>query len=120
MARRFVILEHDHPYLHWDLLLEEEFSARTWRLLRKPCLGEPIGAERLADHRLMYLDYEGVVSGDRGSVKRFLAGTWEPISEQTGLLTFKLRGRSVTESVVIRTLDDGRLFVSFAKEETSV
>ncbi|RLS73211.1 MAG: hypothetical protein DWI01_03100 [Planctomycetota bacterium] len=114
MPRRFVILEHDHPFLHWDLLLEEECSARTWRLLRKPCLGEPIAAEPLPDHRLMYLDYEGVVSGDRGSVKRFLAGTYQPMSDQTGVLAFSLFNNSFAESVLIRTLTDGRLFVSFA------
>ena len=114
MPRRFVILEHDHPFLHWDLLLEEECSARTWRLLRKPCLGEPIAAEPLPDHRLMYLDYGGVVSGDRGSVKRFLAGTYQPMSDQTGVLAFSLFNNSFAESVLIRTLTDGRLFVSFA------
>ena len=114
MPRRFVILEHDHPFLHWDLLLEEECSARTWRLLRKPCLGEPIASEPLPDHRLMYLDYEGVVSGDRGSVKRFLAGTYQPMSDQTGVLAFSLFNNSFAESVLIRALTDGRLFVSFA------
>ena len=114
MPRRFVILEHDHPFLHWDLLLEEECSARTWRLLRKPCLREPIAAEPLPDHRLMYLDYEGVVSGDRGSVKRFLAGTYQPMSDQADVLAFALFDNSFAESVLIRTLKDGRLLVSFA------
>ena len=114
MPRRFVILEHNHPFPHWDLLLEEECAARTWRLLRKPCLGEPIAAELLPDHRLMYLDYEGVVSGDRGSVKRFLAGTYDAMADQTGVLVFALWGNSFAESVLFRTLTDGRLFVSFA------
>ena len=114
MPRRFVILEHDHPFLHWDLLLEEEYSARTWRLLRKPCLGEPIAAEPLPNHRLMYLDYEGVVSGDRGTVKRFLAGTYQPLSDQTDVLAFVLLDNSFAKSVRMRALEDGRLFVSFA------
>jgi hypothetical protein len=114
MPRRFVILEHDHPFLHWDLLLEEESSARTWRLLRKPCLGEPIAAEPLPDHRQMYLDYEGLVSGDRGTVKRFLAGTYELVSEHAGVLAFTLLDNKFAVSVLIRTLKDGRLFASFA------
>ena len=114
MPRRFVILEHDHPFLHWDLLLEEESSARTWRLLRKPCLGEPIAAEPLPDHRLMYLDYEGVVSGDRGSVQRVLAGIYETMTDQKDVLALALSGGGFAESVLIRTLKDGRLFVSFA------
>jgi hypothetical protein len=114
MPRRLVILEHDHPFLHWDLLLEEEYSARTWRLLRKPCLGEPIAAEPLPNHRLMYLDYEGVVSGDRGTVKRFLAGTYQPLSDQTDVLACVLLDNSFAKSVRMRALEDGRLFVSFA------
>ena len=114
MPRRFVILEHDHPFLHWDLLLEEECSARTWRLLRKPCLGEPIVAEPLPDHRLIYLNYEGVVSGDRGSVQRIIAGTYEPMTDQPDVLSFALLNNCFAESALFRTLNDGRLFVSFA------
>jgi DNA polymerase Ligase (LigD) len=114
MPRRFVILEHDHPFLHWDLLLEEECNARTWRLLRKPCLGEPIAAESLPCHRLMYLDYEGKVSGDRGTVKRFLAGMYERMSDPADVLAFTLLDNRFAVSVLIRTLKDGRLFASFA------
>lgn len=114
MPRRFVILEHDYPFLHWDLLLEEECSARTWRLLRKPCLGEPIAAEPLPDHRLMYLDYEGVVSGDRGSVKRIIAGTYEPISVDPEVMALGLSDNNFAVSAVIRTQTDGRQLVSFA------
>ena len=114
MPRRFVILEHDHPFLHWDLLLEEECSARTWRMLRKPCLGEPIAAESLPDHRLMYLDHEGKVSGDRGTVQRIIAGTYEPMTDQTDVLAFALLDNSFAVSVLIRTIKDGRLFISFA------
>src|SRR5437879_2020084 len=32
LMRRFVILEHDHPQLHWDLMLEAGPALRTWRL----------------------------------------------------------------------------------------
>ncbi len=29
-ASRFAILNHDHPFLHWDLLLEDGDRCRTW------------------------------------------------------------------------------------------
>src|SRR5579862_8975370 len=75
---RFVILVHDHPFLHWDLLLQNGENCRAWRLLRAPDAAEtPIPAEILPDHRLMYLDYEGPVRGNRGSVKRWDAGELE-------------------------------------------
>lgn len=72
---RFVILEHDHPVLHWDLLLEAGDVLHTWRLVAPPG-AEPIEATALGDHRRMYLDYEGPVSGQRGTVRRHDAGTF--------------------------------------------
>jgi hypothetical protein len=81
---RFVILEHDHPEQHWDLMLEAEQVLRTWKLTAPPQAGTTIEAELSFDHRLMYLDYEGPISGNRGSVVRFDAGTfaWEEDSEE--------------------------------------
>jgi hypothetical protein len=76
---RFVILEHDHPILHWDLMLEEGFSLKTWRLAEPPGGAQPIDATELGDHRAVYLDYEGPVSGGRGFVKRWDAGAYEDI-----------------------------------------
>lgn len=75
---QFVILTHDHPMLHWDLLLENGESCRTWRLLICPeAEHNEIPAEALPDHRLMYLTYEGPVSGDRGTVTRWDFGTFQ-------------------------------------------
>ena len=75
---RFAILIHDHPFLHWDFLLENGNFCRTWRLLAAPdSKMTVIPAEYLIDHRLMYLDYEGPVSGDRGTVERWDSGSFE-------------------------------------------
>ena len=73
---RFVILEHDHPVLHWDLMLEAGDMLQTWRLAEAPAPGRAIEATPLGEHRAMYLDYEGPVSGNRGTVKRCDAGTF--------------------------------------------
>ncbi len=73
---RFVILEHDWPERHWDFMLEMGESLRTWRLERFPEQDLWIQATPLPDHRLAYLDYEGPVSGNRGSVVRREAGEY--------------------------------------------
>lgn len=73
---RFVILKHDHPFLHWDLMLERDGTLATWRLLHEPVLQTWLPAERLPDHRIAYLDYEGPVSGDRGVVSRVISGSY--------------------------------------------
>src|SRR5262245_22157335 len=88
---RFVILEHDHPELHWDLMLETGAALRTWRLANPPvtpegpvATGPPIAVVPLGDHRLDYLDYEGPVSGNRGVVKRWDRGDYEELPAVKG------------------------------------
>jgi hypothetical protein len=109
---RFVILEHDHPFLHWDLMLETGDVLRAWRLLEQPAVGRTIQAEALGDHRLLYLDYEGPVSGNRGSVHRWDAGTftWEldtPERVTVWLAGNRCRGLGILE----RTSENGWAFV---------
>ena len=90
--RRFVVLEHDHPRLHWDLMLEAGETLRSWRLAEPPAVDRVIAAERIGDHRRAYLDYEGPVSGGRGSVKRFDAGTFEWIEDTETRVLIRLDG----------------------------
>jgi hypothetical protein len=99
---RFVVLEHDHPFLHWDLMLECGATLRTWRLMRPPDSGGSIEAERLDDHRVAYLDYEGPVSKGRGCVSRWDHGRYEPVCNdgkriEVELSGEKLRGRAVLQ-----------------------
>lgn len=89
---RFVILEHDHPERHWDLMLEDGAALRTWRLSGPPGEG-PVSAEPSFDHRLMYLDYEGPVSGGRGRVVRWDGGTFAWRGREEGLVVVALAGQ---------------------------
>jgi len=76
---RYSILAHNHPSPHWDLFLESGTVLRAWRLLEPLGPGVAVPAEAIGDHRPLYLDYEGPVSGNRGTVTRVDAGTfsWE-------------------------------------------
>ena len=77
---RYVVLHHvgiDVP--HFDIMLEREpADSPGLRTFRSPAW--PIESEtpltELPDHRRAYLDYEGPVSGDRGSVTRVEAGEY--------------------------------------------
>ena len=74
---RFVILRHDSPRgEHFDFMLEAAGVLKTWALPRPPEIGVEMECEALADHRIEYLDYEGAVSGDRGTVTRWDCGTY--------------------------------------------
>jgi len=88
---RFVILEHDHPTLHWDIMLELGGVLKTWRLPAPPP-EDSRQAISIGDHRLAYLDYEGPVSGQRGTVKRWDAGTYETLAQTASAWMVRLRG----------------------------
>jgi hypothetical protein len=60
-------------------MLEAGAVLRTWRLAHPPEPGRSTAATPLGEHRRLYLDYEGPVSGNRGRVIRWDAGvfTWQ-------------------------------------------
>ena len=77
-ALRYAVLHHtgvDAP--HYDLLVETAAGSplMTYRVDRWPMETGAVLVERLADHRRIYLDYEGPISGNRGSVRRVAQGT---------------------------------------------
>lgn len=85
-ASRFVLLRHSFPdgdarKSHWDLMLEQSESLFTLQLLALPVAecsqDQKIQASRLPDHRRLYLDYEGPVSGERGGVRQVASGTYQ-------------------------------------------
>ncbi len=111
MLPRFVLLRHDCPPdsgnpSHWDFMLQMGEVLWTWQLQELPDawvsvlgLGETAGrvevrANRLPDHRLVYLEYEGPVSGDRGTVRRIAAGSYQLLDRQPDRLKVELRTTS--------------------------
>ncbi|MGD9857152.1 MAG: DNA polymerase ligase N-terminal domain-containing protein [Planctomycetaceae bacterium] len=106
-VRRFVILTHDHPRWHWDLMLEAGDVLRTWRLEQEPRMDAEIGAEPLPDHRRLYLDYEGPVSGNRGTVVRWDAGTYSQLDESPDCVTAMIRGERIQGTISLTRRADG-------------
>jgi hypothetical protein len=109
MPYRFVLLRHEYPARiatpsHWDFMLEADGVLMTWQLNRLPASWlvalqlesadelPQVPATRLADHRLEYLDYEGPVSGDRGSVHCVDRGTYQLQEESAEHLAVELSG----------------------------
>jgi hypothetical protein len=92
---RFVILRHElEGEVHWDLMLDDDQAAGhsdddrsllTWSLSENPLAAHGadtvIPARRLADHRRLYLDYEGPISGNRGTVTRIEQGEFQWLDE---------------------------------------
>jgi hypothetical protein len=105
---RFVLLQHDHPRLHWDLMLEAGEVLRTWRLSAPPEPGQRIAAEATFDHRRMYLDYEGPVSGNRGTVTRWDSGEFAWVHEALESLVMELNGQRLRGPASLSRDPDGK------------
>jgi len=108
---RFAILRHETPPgssrpLHWDLLLEDGDTLLTWALAEPPVAGRTIAAEALPNHRAAYLDYEGPVSGDRGTVTRWDAGTFQWRRRSGDEIAIELEGRILRAEATLTRAND--------------
>lgn len=123
---RYSILFHDHPAPHWDLFLDPDGLALLWswrlpappdsplavelppdaKLPRAAKFPAKIAAARQPDHRRLYLDYEGPVSGNRGTVTLWDRGEYEllPGSETQAPLAclhIRCRGARLTGKILL-------------------
>jgi hypothetical protein len=85
-----------------------------------PLADQAVAAEQLADHRLDYLDFEGPVSGDRGSVTRVAAGQYELLEESEKQLRVRLSGPQTSGELVLVRDDEAaqRWWVSLAAADS--
>jgi hypothetical protein len=74
-------------------MLEADGALATWALAEAPGDVERTTATRLADHRVDYLDFEGAVAGDRGSVTRYDAGACNVVDATDEHWIIDLAGR---------------------------
>jgi hypothetical protein len=108
---RFVVLLHETPPdsdrgTHWDFMLEQEGALRTWALAEEPRPGKTIAAQELAVHRVAYLQYEGPISADRGSVTRWDEGEFELVQESADRIELNLAGRQLIGKARLTRGDD--------------
>lgn len=129
---RFVILIHDFPTPHFDFMLEANDPGengtetialnanpplRTWRLTPpagvavsniSPANIDRCGVEQLPDHRRMYLDYEGPVSGNRGHVVRWDGGGVEWLMDTADCMSVQLAGDRIAGVVTLARSAGGK------------
>jgi len=109
--RPFVIQRHQtRDGAHFDLMLDpgDGGPLATWSLATMPRPGgPPIPARRLADHRRIYLTYEGPVSGDRGEVRIAAAGMHEILEREPDRILLRLDGPQVGGRYELRRAESG-------------
>lgn len=100
---QFVVLYHQFPQdaereSHWDLLLEQPHAKSnqllTFEVSTPPQeWRKPTSAKRLHDHRSLYLEYEGPISGNRGFVSQVLKGEAQWVTRTDKLLALNVQFR---------------------------
>ena len=88
---RWVLLEHDWNGVHYDLLIETEEACITFAFEHDPFAHPGGTCERKAAHRKHYLEYEGPVSGGRGTVRRVRSGMLGRMQEVRDMLVAGLQ-----------------------------
>ena len=116
----YVILDHDHPQQHWDFMLEDGATLATWRLAIPPQAGQTIAAEPSFPHRRAYLDYEGPVSGDRGTVVRWDRGEYVALAETDGRIEVLLRGSRIAGRATLSRNPEGTDWTFYLTASASV
>lgn len=97
---------------HWDLMVENGDSLLTWELETLPEAvtgGQPLPwlARRLPDHRYVYLDYEGMLSGGRGQVARVAGGMADVLSDRHGGWRCRLRSATLVADIALEVSEVG-------------
>jgi hypothetical protein len=73
-------------------MLEAGDALRTWQLASPLRIDEVIAVEPIGDHRLRYLNYEGPISGNRGSVVRWDQGVFDWRRDDPEMVIVRLAG----------------------------
>jgi len=88
---RFVILHHEvgtklarTDNSHYDWMFDVGGTLRTWATDPLFVWDQPsdVACDRLSDHRLAYLDFEGEMDAGRGRVTPVLAGTFRLLDDR--------------------------------------
>jgi hypothetical protein len=95
-------------------MLDTGATLRTWRLAAPPEKGQRVEATLLGDHRRMYLDYEGPVTGGRGQVKKWDRGVYEGRADGADQIVVELRGERLVGRVLLAPSVCGLWFLTFA------
>jgi hypothetical protein len=115
LVASMVLLRHEGGVVpdHWDWLIERPcdqggplLAFRVAARCDRAC-DRAIEATRLADHRWMYLDFEGELAGGRGRVQRVAKGTVLELQETPDRVL--VRGAWAADVVLARTWECVRL-----------
>ena len=102
--KQFVIQEHSsRGDIHWDLMLEQSGSLRTFRLDTPPgeLLTKPAQAVKIQDHELKFLTYQGPCNKGAGNVRIVESGTYSATKQTGRKIELKLNGTTLIKGLFL-------------------
>jgi len=113
--KRYVIHEHrrEGEDIHWDIMFEARGKLETYRLDKEPGQISESGcnAEKISDHELRFLNYEGPVNKGTGSVAIKDRGSFSVIEKKGGRKIISFSGEVLNgEFALISMGGDGYKF----------
>lgn len=116
--KRFVIHEHSTADgTHWDFMLEIENALQTFRLDTSPrqILHKPANAEKIHDHPLKFLTYEGPVQNGKASVKIVDSGTYNIVHRTNEKIKMHFTGEILNGRFALTLISNDRW--NFARQK---
>ena len=117
--KQFVIQQHSRGEdIHWDLMLEQNGSLRTFRLDTPPgeLLTRPARAVKIADHRLKFLTYQGPVNKGTGNVRIVESGTYIASNTSDERIELNIDGSILKGNFTLTHVENDRWKFAAAKD----
>ncbi|MGK7879965.1 MAG: DNA polymerase ligase N-terminal domain-containing protein [Crocosphaera sp.] len=109
MLKQFVFHHHTgYGQPHYDLMLEHGETLATWQLtipLSEIQEEQAIIVQKIQDHRLIYLSYEGTISKGRGQIKKVDFGDYKLLINEIFHWEFLLYGQHSTAYYKLKKID---------------
>jgi len=110
--KRFVIQRHEREgqAVHWDLMLEAGGVLQTYRITVPPeeWASKPAEAQRIFDHSLNFLSYEGSVNKGKGRVAIADAGTYRALTQNEKQQKLEFAGRILKGEFELTRIGEAR------------
>lgn len=91
-------------------MLESGNTLKTWRIDTSPehIGNDPTPAEKIFDHNLKFLTYQGVVNNGRGSVRIVDEGCFEILEESENSIHLCVQGKFLLGTFLMEHIEQNR------------
>lgn len=117
---KFSILLHKCHIDHYDFMLEQKNNLATWKIsvenLTDLLDGKIIKSNRIQDHRKKYLNYEGLVSNNKGEVSIFDSGEFKEQLWNENEIIVSIPGNIISGEIFIKKTSPEEYIFQYIKD----